>query len=167
MSTAQSSALFANDPDWAVKANRAAAITWEFSEYLVDGLGVTDLGARLTQKHTFALHDACHGLRLLKLKSQARALLSQVENVELTDLTECDMCCGFGGLFSVKMADISGAMLERKIGSINSSDAQTILTGDASCLMHMNGGLSRQKSAKHVRHIADILAEGLKNSDES
>jgi len=154
--------LFADEPDWEVKAKRAAAITWEFSEYLVDGLGVTDLGARLSEKRTIALHDACHGLRLLKLKSQARALLSKVENAELTDLTECDMCCGFGGLFAIKMADVSGAMLERKVGFIEASSAQDIITGDASCLMQMNGGLTRQKSTKRVRHLADILAEGLK-----
>jgi L-lactate dehydrogenase complex protein LldE len=72
------------------------------------------------------------------------------------------MCCGFGGLFAVKMADISGAMLERKIGNIENCGAETIVTGDSSCLTQMNGGLSRQRSQKQVRHIADILAEGLK-----
>lgn len=155
-------ALFTDDAEWAAKAKRAAAITWEFSEYLVDGLGICNLGAKLPQKQTLAVHDACHGLRLLKLKSQARTLLSNVENAEVADLTECDTCCGFGGLFAVKMADVSNAMLERKVEFIESSEAQTIVTGDSSCLTQMNGGLSRQKSHKRVKHLADILSEGLK-----
>lgn len=160
-------ALFADDPQWRPRAERAAAITWEFSEYLVDGLGVTDLGARLAKKQAVAIHDACHGLRLLKLGKQARALLSHVENAEVTELAECEMCCGFGGLFAVKMADVSGAMLERKVGFINDSGADTIITGDASCLTQMNGGLSRAGSAKRVRHLADLLADGLRKDGEA
>lgn len=154
--------LFAGDVEWQAKAERIASITWELTEFLVDGLGITDLGAKLPQPQTFAFHDACHGMRLLGLGEAGRTLLSNVENAEIRPLTECDVCCGFGGLFAVKMADVSAAMLDKKIRHINASEADTIITGDASCLTQMNGGLSRQKSAKRVHHIADVLAEGLK-----
>lgn len=153
--------LFADDPHWREAALRAAAITWEFTEYLVDGLGVTDLHLRLPQRGSFAFHDSCHGLRFLGLGSAARTLLENAENAGVEELTECDVCCGFGGLFSVKMADVSGAMLARKIDRIQACPAETILCGDVSCMTHMNGGLARAQTAKRVRHIADVLAEGL------
>jgi L-lactate dehydrogenase complex protein LldE len=154
-------ALFADDPVLLAQAERIAGITWEFTEYLVDGLGITDLKAQLPTPQTFAFHDACHGLRMLGLGEQARELMSNISNAEIHPLNECDVCCGFGGLFSVKMPDVSNAMLQTKVDNINASTAQTIITGDASCLTQMNGGLSRQKSSKRVRHIADVLAEGL------
>jgi L-lactate dehydrogenase complex protein LldE len=153
--------LFTGDPVWFEDAQRAAAITWEFTEFLVDGLGVTDLHLRLPQKQTFAFHDSCHGLRMLGLGNAARRLLGETGNAEIKELVESDVCCGFGGLFAVKMADISGAMLERKIAHIQACPAEIILCGDVSCLTHMNGGLARTNSAKRVRHIADVLAEGL------
>lgn len=157
--------LFAEDPIWLPLAEQAAAKTWEFTEYLVDGLGIEDLGAALPSAQSFAFHDACHGLRTLGLGEAARKLLGNVENATICDLTEHDVCCGFGGLFSVKMGNVSNAMLTTKIEHIHESDATTILTGDASCLTQMNGGLSRQGSGKRVRHIADVLAEGLKGTD--
>jgi L-lactate dehydrogenase complex protein LldE len=97
----------------------------------------------------------------LDLGSEGRTLLGNTENASIETLAETDVCCGFGGLFSVKMADVSGAMLNRKIDNINNCPAHTILCGDVSCLTHINGGLSRQNSAKRVRHIAEVLAEGL------
>ena len=154
-------ALFADDPQWAGVARRVAGITWELTEFIVDGLGVTDLGLRLPEAGTFALHDACHGLRLLGLSEQARALLGSVQNAQVEPLRNADVCCGFGGLFSVKMADVSGAMLGQKVGDIADCPAGTIVTGDVSCLTHINGGLARQGVEKRVRHIADVLADGL------
>jgi L-lactate dehydrogenase complex protein LldE len=154
--------LFKDDPVWLPQAKRAISITWEFTDYLVNGLGITDLKLRLPQPQTFAIHDACHGLRILGLGEEARTLLNNVENAKVEDLKDADACCGFGGLFSVKMADVSGAMLQKKIDCINNCPAATIVTGDTSCMTQMNGGLSRQKSEKRVRHIADVLAEGLK-----
>lgn len=154
--------LFADDPVYAPLAQRVASITWEVTEYLVDGLGIEDLGLKLPHRQTFAFHDACHGLRLLGLGEAGRKLLDHVENAQQVHLRECDVCCGFGGLFSVKMPEISGAMLDKKISHIEDCPADTIVTGDASCLMHMNGGLSRRGSAKRVRHIVDVLADGLK-----
>lgn len=143
------------------QARRMASITWEFSEFLVDGLGISDLQLQLPENETFAMHDACHGLRGLGLGQASRRLLANLGNAELVELNECEVCCGFGGLFSVKMADISNAMLKNKIENINKSGAETIVTGDVSCLTQMNGGLSRQKSAKRVVHLADVLAKGL------
>lgn len=154
--------LFADDPVNLATAQRMAAITWEFSEFLVDGLGVTDLNARLPEPETFAFHDACHGLRLLGLGKAGRTLIENIHNASVEELPESDVCCGFGGLFSVKMADVSGSMLQRKIDNISTCSG-SILTGDVSCMTHMNGGLSRQKSPKQVRHLADILAEGIKH----
>lgn len=153
--------LFADDPAWQKLAERVASITWEFTEYLVDGLGITDLNLKLPRKEDFAFHDGCHGLRLLGLQDASRTLLKNTENAEVSELTECDVCCGFGGLFAIKMANISNAMLQTKIKHIEASDAKTIVTGDASCLTQMNGGLSRKNSDKSVRHIADVLADGL------
>jgi len=142
-------------------AQRIAAITWEFSEFLVDGLGLVNLDLALPRRQRFAMHDACHGLRGLGLGAAARALLGQVDNAELTELRECEVCCGFGGLFSVKMPALSNAMLQNKLQNIEASAAETIVTGDVSCLTQMNGGLSRAKSAKRVMHLADVLAQGL------
>lgn len=142
-------------------AQKMASITWEFSEFLVDGLGISDIGAKLSQKQTFAFHDACHGLRLLGLGQGARQLVKNLGNAEVRELDEADVCCGFGGLFAVKMANVSNAILQTKLKHINASDAETIITGDASCLTQMNGGLSRQGSPKRVRHIADVLADGI------
>lgn len=154
-------ALFSGDPLWGPRAERAAAITWEFSEYLVDGLGITDLGGRLKEARRVGLHDGCHGLRLLRLGTQARALINEVDNAVISEVPDCDNCCGFGGLFAVKMADVSGAMLQDKVKSIVSSDADVIVTGDASCLTQINGGLARTDSPVRCVHLADLLAESL------
>ncbi len=144
------------------EAQRIAAITWEFSEFLVDGLGLVDLDLSLPAEESFAFHDACHGLRGLGLGGASRELLSHLGNAELNELNECEVCCGFGGLFSVKMPDLSNAMLQNKVDNINDSAADAIVTGDVSCLTQMNGGLSRQKSAKRVLHLADVLARALR-----
>lgn len=155
--------LFKDDPEWRERATWAAAITWEFTEYLVDGLGITDIGAALPPTRV-AFHDACHGLRLMGLKKQARTLAGNIDGVTVNELTRHDQCCGFGGLFSVKMPEISNAMLQDKVKHIEAAEADVIITGDASCLTQMNGGLSRQKVDKRVMHIADLLAKGLKPS---
>ena len=149
------------DGDDYERAQRMAAITWEFSEFLVDGLGIANLDLALPERQSFALHDACHGLRGLGLGQSARDLIAHLGNADLQELNECEVCCGFGGLFSVKMPELSNAMLENKVGNINASEADTIVTGDVSCMTQINGGLSRQKSEKRVIHLADVLAMGL------
>ena len=152
--------LFENDPVWRSRAHRAASITWEATEYLVDGLGVTDLGAKLPPTRV-AFHDACHGLRGLGLKDQARQLASHIEGVSIHEMSGAEQCCGFGGLFAVKMAPISNAMLQEKIQSIEAVNVDVILTGDSSCMTHINGGLSRQGKTIRTMHIMDLLAQGL------
>jgi L-lactate dehydrogenase complex protein LldE len=130
--------------------------TYELTEYLVDVLGIEDVGARYTGKVTY--HDACHGLRFLGLSQQARTLLGHVADAEVIPLQGCDECCGFGGLFAVKMADISEAMLNRKVAAINASGADTVVLGDASCMTQIAGGLKRSGSRVRARHIAELLA---------
>ena len=122
------------------------------------GQGRGDVGAKLGHPVKVALHDACHGLRSLGLKEEPRALLRSVGNLELTELTGANQCCGFGGLFAIKMPDVSGAILNEKVANISASDAEMIVTCDVSCMTQMNGGLSRQNKAKRVVHIADVLA---------
>lgn len=153
--------LFVDDPVLGPQAERMAANTWELTEFIVGGLGVTDLDTHLPQPQTFAFHDSCHGLRLLGLGSAARTLINNTTNATVVDLNENDVCCGFGGLFAVKMAAVSGAMLQRKIDNIDNCTADTILVGDVSCLAHMNAGLQKQGKPPRVRHIAEVLAEGL------
>lgn len=150
--------LFADDPLLRPQAERLAAITWELTEFLVDGLGITDLGVSLARPRRVALHDSCHGLRGLGIQRQPRALLSQIGNLTLVELKDSDRCCGFGGLFAVKMPQISAAMLDEKIERIDACPADAIVTCDASCLTHINGGLSRLGRSVRVYHVAEVLA---------
>ena len=152
--------LFAEDIRWLPRALQAASITWEFAEYLVEGLGITDIGARLP-KMRVAFHDACHGLRLMGLREQLRGLAAAVEGVTLYELEDAELCCGFGGLFAVKMSEISVAMADAKADTIAAADFQRVLTGDCGCLTQLNGRLRRRGDAPRLQHIADFLAEGL------
>ncbi len=152
--------LYANDLPKLQQASVLAGKIWEWSEFIVDGLGITNLGARLPEPQTFAFHDSCHSLRHMGLGTQARALVSEIENATLIPLDGHDECCGFGGLFSVKMADVSGAMLAQKIEKIELCPAQ-VLSLDVSCMPHINGGLAKKGSPIRVQHLAEILAKGL------
>jgi L-lactate dehydrogenase complex protein LldE len=158
--------LFKDDPVWFRRATWAADITWEFTEFLVDGLGITDLGAALPPVKA-AIHHACHGYRLMGLGTQARALAEHIEGVTVTEMNGADRCCGFGGLFSVKMPEISGAMLEDKIEGIEQSEAEIVITGDAGCLTQINGGLTRNGKNQRVVHLADLLAEGMRRGGQT
>jgi L-lactate dehydrogenase complex protein LldE len=152
--------LFAEDPSRRQQAERLASITWEFTEFLVDGLGITDLQAKLPEPTRFAFHDACHGLRLLGLGEAGRQLIGQIENASLIEMEDHDVCCGFGGLFAVKMADVSGAMLAKKIENVVNCQAQVVGI-DLSCATHINAGLEKSDSPRRIRHVADVLAEAL------
>ncbi|NDJ52210.1 MAG: (Fe-S)-binding protein [Chloroflexi bacterium] len=153
--------LFTDDRERLTQAERLASITWEFTEFIVEGLGVTDLGGKLAEACNFAFHDSCHGLRHMGLKSAARTLVRNIENAEVVELPAADVCCGFGGLFSVKMSEISGAMLDEKTAAICSTPAQ-VLGGDISCIVHINGGLAKQHRGERMLHIADVLARAIK-----
>ena len=147
--------LFHGRPEEA-EANALAAKTWEFSEFLVRKLGVTDVGARLPGKATF--HDGCHGLRELNLKSPPRQLLGAVRGLELVEMKEAETCCGFGGTFAVKFPAISTAMDEVKCNSILETGAEYLVSNDSSCLMQITGWLNRNGKPVKSLHLAEVLA---------
>jgi L-lactate dehydrogenase complex protein LldE len=147
--------LFRDDPAMLARGEAVARRAYEFTQYLVDVLGVDDVGARWPGR--LAYHAACHSLRGLGVLDAPLRLLRHVREAEVLPLPGFDECCGFGGLFSIKHGDISTAILERKLRGIGASGAETIVTGDASCLMHMNGGLSRAGAPQRVVHIAEVL----------
>jgi L-lactate dehydrogenase complex protein LldE len=151
----QYAALLDGDPEYGPKARAVAARTYELTTFLTEVLGVTDFGARAAG--TLSYHACCHGLRGLGVDAGPKALLAKVQGASCP-LPEAEVCCGFGGLFSVKMADISSEMLTRKLDAIDASGADTIAVTDVSCAMHMNGGLRRRGSRARVTHIADVLA---------
>lgn len=145
------------------RALHAAALdlanrTYEFSEYLVDVLGVTDVGAHFPA--TLTIHDACHGLRGLGIKAQPRALLEHVDGARLVELPDAQRCCGFGGLFAIKLAPISEAMVEDKVAAIVATEADYAVTCDASCMTQINGRLSRNGAKCRTLHLAQVLAGG-------
>jgi L-lactate dehydrogenase complex protein LldE len=148
--------LLAEDAKYCRIAESVAARTYEFTQYLVRELGVAHFPAQRRERVTY--HASCHLLRGLGIKDEPRRLLEQVNGLELVELPGADQCCGFGGVFAVKMSDISGAMLKRKLQNIEKTGAQTLAGCDVSCLIHIRGGLSRRGSKIQTRHIAQILA---------
>lgn len=128
----------------------------ELSEFLVDVLGVEDLGAHYP--HRVAYHPSCHALRGLGIREAPLRLLRRVRGLDLVALPEAETCCGFGGTFAVKNPDVSAAMLADKIRSILDVDAEVCTALDSSCLMHIGGGLSRQRAGVRTVHLAEILA---------
>ena len=148
-------ALFADDAKWSERALGVSRKTYEFTEYLVDVLGVTDLGASYPGRVTY--HDSCHLFRRLKVAAQPRQLLKNVEGLEFVEMKESTRCCGFGGTFSVKYPDLSEAILSDKVDQIIASKVDTVTGCDMSCLMNIQGMLSRRQSGIKVKHIAEIL----------
>lgn len=147
--------LLAEDAQYAGRAKQLASRCFELSQFLVDVLGVEVVAARVSGR--VAYHASCHGLRGLGVRRQPEHLLDGVEGLTRVPLHEADVCCGFGGLFAVKMPSVSGAMLERKLDAIEASGAETIIVTDWSCGMHIAGGLRRRHSAVRVVHLADVL----------
>ena len=145
--------VFAGTPQ-AELAKHISARTWEFSDFLVNQLGATDLGAKFPHKVTY--HDGCHGLRELGIKSAPRALLGKVAGLELVEMPD-EVCCGFGGTFAAKFPMISTAMGEVKCASAAETGAEYIVSSDSSCLMHIQGLLSRQGSPLKTIHLAEVL----------
>jgi len=151
--------LLAADPVYGPKAKALAARTFEFSRFIVDVLGA-DLRAA-PDGPTVAYHASCHGLRGLGLREAPRRLLRAVAGERCADLPDAETCCGFGGLFAVKMGALSAAMLEAKLEAIERSGADLVAATDVSCLMHIGGGLHRRGSRARTRHIAEIVADTL------
>jgi L-lactate dehydrogenase complex protein LldE len=138
------------------EAKTLSSKTWEFSEFLVSKLKVTDVGARFEGRATF--HDGCHGLRELGTKAAPRTLLRAVRGLELVEMGEAESCCGFGGTFAVKYPQISTAMAEVKCASICETKADYVISNDSSCLMQISGWLNRNVGSVKCLHLAEVLA---------
>jgi L-lactate dehydrogenase complex protein LldE len=151
--------LFHGDPRWRARAAAVHARSREFSRFVHDRLDGTALGAKLRAR--VAYHASCHLLRGLGVRTPPLELLRAVEGVELREVADGDDCCGFGGLFSVKMPEISGDMMARKLDRVEASGAERLVSCDLGCLMHLGGGLRRRGSALRVQHLAQLLDEAL------
>jgi L-lactate dehydrogenase complex protein LldE len=147
--------LFEGDSTWLPRAKALAARTYEFTEYLVDKLGVTDVGSKWNGLLTY--HPSCHTLRGINVDKQPRTLLANVQGATLVELPHAEECCGFGGIMSVEHPELSAEWLKRKISNLESTQSPTLVVTDAGCLMHIAGGLNRQKKSQLVMHIAEVL----------
>jgi L-lactate dehydrogenase complex protein LldE len=148
--------LFGKEPAMRDAAHALEPRVWEFSKFLLEVAKVEDVGARLKDVATF--HDSCHGLRELGIKQGPRRLLSHVEGLELREMDIAEECCGFGGTFSVKFGELSGGMARTKVDSIVRTGAHTVVAVDASCLMQIQGALSRAGLGIRTMHLAEVLA---------
>jgi L-lactate dehydrogenase complex protein LldE len=146
----------AGQPVLARAAEKVAAKTYELSQFLVDVLGIDDVGAYFPHRVTY--HPTCHSLRLLHVGDRPLRLLRKVKGLDLVELPEAHECCGFGGTFALKNPEVSTAMLTDKMREVLDSGAEVVCAGDRSCLMHIGGGLSRIRSGVRTLHLADILA---------
>jgi L-lactate dehydrogenase complex protein LldE len=131
---------------------------FEFSDFLVNKLRITDFGASLKGKATY--HDSCAGLRECGIKNEPRTLLMNVKGLELSELKDVETCCGFGGTFAVKFEPISVAMGEQKVENALATEAEYLISTDLSCLMHLEGYIKNKKYALKTMHLADVLASG-------
>jgi L-lactate dehydrogenase complex protein LldE len=143
-------------PGLVERVEAVAAKTYELSEFLVDVLGVTDVGAYFPHKVTY--HPTCHSLRMLHVGDKPVRLLREVQGLQLVELPDAEQCCGFGGTFAIKNSDTSTAMLGDKMRNVLGSGAEICTAGDSSCLMHIGGGLSRLRAGARTVHLAQILA---------
>ncbi len=148
--------LFDDDPNTRAKADAFASRVHELVSFLVDVRGVTHVEARYEGNVTY--HDSCSGLREMGVKAQARTLLASVEGLTLTEMSEPETCCGFGGTFSVKYPEISVRMAGDKTRDVASSGADTLLAGDLGCLLNIAGRAAREGRELRVRHVAEVLA---------
>jgi L-lactate dehydrogenase complex protein LldE len=148
-------------------ADRAEAVaerTFELSQLLIDVLGVEDVGAYYPHRVTY--HPTCHSLRLLRVGDRPLRLLRQVAGLDLVELPDADVCCGFGGTFALKNSDTSTAMLADKMRNVLGTRAEVCAAGDSSCLMHIGGGLSRLRAGVRTVHLAEILASTTDSAED-
>ncbi len=148
--------LFDDDPEWQRRAHELAGRTHELVSFLTDVLGIETVDAVFDGTVTY--HDSCAGLRELDIKQQPRRLLASVRGLHLRELPGAEVCCGFGGTFCVKYADISDHIVAQKVDDITATGAATVLAGDLGCLMNMAGKLTRTTAGVHARHVAEVLA---------
>jgi L-lactate dehydrogenase complex protein LldE len=144
------------DADLVQQVEALAARTFELSEFLVDVLGVVDVGAYYPHRVTY--HPTCHSLRVLRVGDRPLRLLKAVRGLDLVELPDAEVCCGFGGTFAVKNPEVSTAMLADKLRNVTATDAEVCTAGDSSCLLHIGGGLSRNRAGVETVHLAEILA---------
>lgn len=137
-------------------AKIAAAKTYDLSEFLIDIAGTDELGSYFP--HSVTYHASCHSLRFIEVGDRPLRLLRNVEGIDLRELPNVEECCGFGGTFSLKNPDVSAAMMHDKVRHVVETGAEYVTAGDASCLMNIGGGLSRDKTGVRVLHLAEILA---------
>ncbi len=147
--------LFRGSPENVARAERLSERIFEFTEFIVDVLGIEDLDVSKDVEATY--HRCCHLLRELHIDDQPKALLDNVDGLELKPMVRDEVCCGFGGAFSVKMSDVSTAMLNEKLDNVVATGASTLIAGDTGCIMHMQGGLRRRGVDVQVVHIAELL----------
>jgi L-lactate dehydrogenase complex protein LldE len=148
--------LFANEPAKLAEVHAMELRVWEFSRFLLEVAKVEDVGARYQGIATY--HDSCHALRELKIKTGPRQLLSRVKDLELREMDIAEECCGFGGTFSVKFAEVSGGMARTKIQSIQKTGAGIVVSIDSSCLMQLQGAILRANLPIRTMHLAELLA---------
>lgn len=148
--------LFAGVQVWDERSRAFAAKVHELVSFLTDVMGVQSVEAKLDATVTY--HDSCSGLRELGIRAQPRKLLQSVEGLELKEMNNANVCCGFGGTFAVKYSDISNAIVTEKTGNIDKAEADLLLAGDLGCLLNMAGKLRRSGSKTEVRHVAEVLA---------
>lgn len=148
--------LFKDNSAWQKRAEKISKKIFEFSEFLVDEVGVEDVGATFQGKVTY--HDSCHLLRHLHIADQPRKLIANVKGVELIEMENSEKCCGFGGAFSVKYPDISSAILAEKVNNIIATGTDAVVGCDISCLMNIQGMLNRRNSQIQIKHIAELMA---------
>jgi L-lactate dehydrogenase complex protein LldE len=153
--------LFRDDPANLKRAEQLVGKTYEFSQFIVQVLELKDLGAAFSHKVTY--HPSCHAARLLGVKDEPLQLLEHVRNIDLVPLTLAEDCCGFGGTFAVKMAEISGAMVEEKSRHVMETDADVLVGTDMGCLMNIGGHLKKQGHSVRIMHLAELLYEGVKS----
>ena len=148
--------LFEDDASWRTRASDLGQRVHELSSFLVDELGVEDVGARFDGRLTW--HDACHGRRDLCLREQPRRLIRGIAGAELVEAESAEACCGFGGTFSVKYPEISVAILDRKLDEVERIGVDAVVSSDVSCLMQIDGRLRRRGARARSLHLADLLA---------
>lgn len=149
--------LFQDDPELLSKSQNLQKRFFEFSEFLVKVLKVTDVGARFPHRITY--HDSCHLLRELGVSEAPRQLLSEVKDLELVELNDSKLCCGFGGTFSVKFPEVSVPMGEDKVRAATETGAEYLVAADGGCLMHLSGLIHRQSLPLKTMHLAEVLAQ--------
>jgi L-lactate dehydrogenase complex protein LldE len=152
--------LFEDDPILLAKTISLQQKSYEFTQFLVQVLGVTDVGATFPHKVTY--HPSCHGSRILGIKEEPMALMRNVKGMVLVPLPFAEDCCGFGGTFAVKMSDISGAMVIEKADHVLESEAEVLVGLDMACLMNIAGNLRYRNKPIRVMHLAELLYEGVK-----